>query len=68
MDRCFVFILGKVPVYTVVADIQFAADIPFPQWCVTGVKCGVPLLVPGQQISIFIEAFREIIQAEPVIN
>src|SRR5210317_1489353 len=68
MDRCFVFVFCKMPVNTVIADIEFTTDKPFPEGGITGVKHSVPLLVPVQQISIFRKAIREIIQAEPIVN
>jgi hypothetical protein len=68
MESCLVFVFGKVPVNAVVADIELAADKPFPEGGITGIKGGMPGLVPIQKISILPETVREIIQAEPVIN
>ena len=55
-------------VYAVVGGVDFATDEPFPAGCVAGIKGGVPILIPGQQISIFFETFWEVIQAKPLIN
>ena len=63
-----VFVLGKVPVNAVIAHIELAADKPFPEGSVTGIKDGMPFLVPGQKICIFCKAIREIIETETVID
>src|ERR1700692_1370176 len=48
----------------VVTSVEFAADKPFPERWLTGVKGGVPILVPVQQFGVFAEAFRKMLLAE----
>src|SRR6266567_5231562 len=57
-----------MPIDTVVARIDPAADKPFPERCVTGVESPFPILVPIEKIGILLEAFRNIIQTEPLID
>src|SRR6266481_5234018 len=56
-----------MPVHAVVRGIEFAAGIPLPERSVTGIERGVPVLVPGQQVSIFTVAFGKILFAEPLV-
>src|SRR6478736_10099510 len=68
-DKCsFVPILLKMTIDTVVTGVEFAAGIPLPERSVTGIKRGVPILVPAQKVCIFTEAFGEILFAEALIN
>jgi hypothetical protein len=57
-----------VPVNAVIADIELAAYKPFPKRGITGIKGGMPGFIPIQEVSIFLEAIRKILQAEPIIN
>ena len=51
---------GQVPVDTVVAGVEPAADKPLPERRVAGVERGVPIGIPGEQVGVFLEAFREV--------
>ena len=68
MDCRLVLVLGKVSINAVVADIELAADKPFPARCIAGIKDGMPFFVPVQQIGIFGKTVGEIIQTEPIVN
>src|SRR5262249_47957391 len=68
-DECgFIPVLLQVAIDAVVRHIELAADKPFPEGSITGVKRGVPVLVPGEQVSIFPEALGKILFAEPLID
>ena len=63
----FVFILLEMAINTVVGGIDLAAHKPFPARGIAGIQRGMPILVPIQQIGIFLKTFGEILQAQPVI-
>jgi hypothetical protein len=48
-----------VPVHTVVTGVQLSADKPLPERGIAGIKRGMPIVIPGEQISIFLKALRE---------
>ena len=60
----FVLVLGEVPVHAVVRGVDLAAHEPLPERRIAGVKRGVPVLVPAQQIGVLPEALREILLTE----
>jgi hypothetical protein len=63
-ERGFVFVFGEVAVDTVVAGVEFAADEPFPEGRVAGVKSFAPGLVPVEEVGVVVEAFGEMLFAE----
>src|SRR5882757_10583554 len=63
-QRRFVFVFGKVPVYAVVAGVEFAANKPFPKWRIAGVQRGVPILIPMQEFGVLAKTFGKILLAE----
>ena len=68
MDCRLVLIFFEVPVNTVVARIELAADKPFPAGRIAGIQHCMPALIPVQQVGVLLETLREIIQAEPFID
>src|SRR5207244_2680928 len=50
----------QVPIDAVVRGVQPAADEPLPERRIVRVERGVPVLVPSEQVSILLEALREI--------
>jgi hypothetical protein len=54
-------------VHAVKAGVELASGIPLPERGFTGIERGVPILVPTQKVSIFTEAFREILFAKALI-
>src|SRR5208337_3895909 len=68
MDCCFVLVLGQMPVYTIVACIDLSSDKPLETWRVTGIEGCMPILVPGQQIGIFLKTVWKVLQCKPVVN
>src|SRR5207245_6519885 len=61
-------VLRQVPIDTVVGGVQPPTDKPLPEGCVAGVEGGVPVLLPGEEIRVLLEAFREVLLLEPVEN
>jgi hypothetical protein len=57
-----------VTIDAVVAGVDLAALEPFEAGCIAGIQDLIPVLVPGQQVGIFLETVGEIVQAEPVVN
>ena len=55
-------------VNTVVAGVYLAANEPLPARGVACIKRRMPILIPGQQVSILLEALGEIVQAEALID
>src|SRR5438270_320454 len=55
-------------VHAVVTGVELASGIPLSERSVTGVKRGVPILVPAQEVCIFTKTFGEILFAETLIN
>src|SRR5580704_13177259 len=49
-----------MPIDAVVACVQLPADKPLPKWRIARVECGVPVLIPIQQIGVRAKAFGEI--------
>ena len=68
MNGGLVLVFWKVPVDAIVAGVDFAADEPLPAGRVAGIERGVPILIPIQEIGVFLEALRKVVEAEPVIN
>ena len=54
----------EVTVDAVVADVQLAPDEPLPKGRIAGVESGVPIVVPVEELGVFVEAFREMFFAE----
>ncbi len=67
-QRGLVFVLGQMAVNAVVANIELAPYEPLPARRITGVKCGVPVPVPTQQIGVVAKALREILFAEAFVD
>ncbi len=63
-QRRFVLVFGEVPVHAVVGGVDLAAHEPLPERRIAGVKRGVPVLVPAQQVGVLAEAIREVLLAE----
>ncbi len=57
-----------MPVHAVVTRVQLSADKPLPERGVAGIQRRVPILIPGEQISILLEAFGEILLAKALEN
>src|SRR5579875_894891 len=55
---------GQVAVHAVVAGVEPAAHEPVPKRRVRGVKRGVPVGVPIEQVGVLAEALREVLFAE----
>ena len=55
---------GQVAVDAVVAGVQPATDEPLPEWWIAGIERGVPVLVPGEQVRVLLEALREVLLPE----
>ena len=68
VDRGLVLVPGEMAVDAVIAGIDTAADKPLPEWRRARVERDVPGPVPVEKIGIFLEAVREIVEAEPVEN
>jgi hypothetical protein len=64
-ESCLIASLRKVTIHTVDARVEPTADEPFPERRVAGVQGSVPILVPGEQVRILLEALREVLLAEP---
>jgi hypothetical protein len=47
---------------------HLAAREPFPARCIAGIQDGVPVFIPVEEIGVFFEAIRKVVQAEPFIN
>ena len=62
----FIPVLRQVPIDAVVGRVQPATDKPLPERGVAGVEGGMPVLIPGQQIRILLEALGEVLLLEPV--
>src|SRR5262249_41357468 len=60
----FVLVLREMAVDAVVADIEFAADEPLPEGRMRSVENGLPLLVPGKEVGVFLEALGEVLLVE----
>src|SRR5438128_1820491 len=65
---CLVSILLQVPVHAVVTRIQLSADKPLPERRVAGIKRRMPVLIPGEQIGILLEAFGKVLLAKALEN
>ena len=63
-QRGLVLVFREVPVDAVVADVEFAADEPFPEGRVRSVQGFAPGLVPIEERGVIIEAFGETLFAE----
>ena len=59
-------VFRQMAIDTVVGGVQPATNKPLPERCVTGVEGGVPVLIPGQEIRVLLETFREVLLLEPV--
>src|SRR6266542_2323434 len=57
-ESCLVSILLQMTVNAVVARVQPASNKPLPERRIARVQGCMPVSIPGQQISIFPEAFR----------
>ena len=68
MNRRLVLVFGQMTVHAVITGIDLSALEPFVARGIAGIQDLVPVFVPGQQIGVFLEAVREIIQAETVID
>jgi hypothetical protein len=52
----------------VIGNVDLAADKPTPERRVAGIEYRLPVFVPGQQIGVFLEAVRKILQAEAFVH
>ena len=68
VNGCLVLVFGQVPVNAVEAGVYLAADEPLPARGVAGIEGGVPILVPGEKIGVFLEALGNFIQAEALVD
>ena len=68
VDGRFVLMLGQMTVHAVEAGVDLSPLEPLVARCVAGIEDFVPVGVPGQQIGIFLEAIRKILQTEAVVD
>ena len=65
MNGGLVFIFGQMTIDAIVAGVDLAAGEPFPAGRIARVQDRMPVFIPIEQIGVFLETVREIIQAEP---
>src|SRR5262249_40114571 len=63
-----VLVLCEMAVHAVVRRVELPAHKPLPEGRVAGIQRRVPVAVPGEQVGILPEAFREALQAEPLVD
>src|ERR1700674_1914544 len=59
-------VLRQVAVDTVIGGVQPTTDEPLPEGRVAGIERRVPVLVPGEEVGILLEAFGEVLLPESV--
>ncbi len=63
-QRSFVPVFGEVPVDAVKGSVELPTHKPLPERRVARIERGVPVLVPRQEIAVFLEAFGEVLLGE----
>ncbi len=64
----FILVLVEMPIDAIKAGIDLATDKPLPARSFARVECRMPVLVPGEEISVFLVALWEIVKAKPIKN
>ena len=64
-ESSFVAMRRQVAIDTVVTSVEPTADEPLPKRRVASVQRRVPIMVPGEQIRVFLEALRKVLLTEP---
>src|SRR4029077_716354 len=59
-------VLRQVAVDTVIGGVQPTTDEPLPEGRVAGIERRVPVLVPGEEVGILLEALGEVLLPESV--
>src|SRR5216683_3521302 len=67
MDGGLVLALRQMAIDAVVASVDPTADIPFPERSIASIESLFPRFIPIQEIGIFVETLREVVQAEPFV-
>src|SRR5256712_11357411 len=65
-ERGLVPVLRQVAIDAVIGGVQLATDKPLPEGCVAGIESRVPVLVPGEEVRVLLEAFGEVLLPESI--
>src|SRR5205823_8493184 len=65
-DSSLVAIGCQMAIDAVVTSVEPTADEPLPKRRVASVQRRVPIVVPSEQIRVFLEALRKVLLTEPI--
>ncbi len=65
-ERRLVLVFGEMPIHAVEAGVEAAADEPLPERRIAAVERRVPVLLPVEQVGVFAEVLRKLVDREAV--